>query len=413
MAGNRAMRDCHMTILSRYIFRQTLGATLLILLSLTAVTWVAVALRQLNVVTTEGQDAWVFFKMTLVALPNLMAIIVPVALLIASIHVLNRLNGDSELIIMTAGGAPIWALLKPLIVLAFIVALGISLVNHVVGPWSQHLLSEYITQARTDLIAQVIQPGRFTTPETNLTIHIRDRSATGDLLGLLIHDGRDQTQITSYLADRGQIVKQGGGAFLMMQGGTIVRNGEVGAPPQIVAFDRYAVDLQRFQAHSNSGIVRNARERYTSELWSPNPDDPLYKMGPDRFRSELHDRLAGSLYPFGFVFLALAFVAQAQTTRQSRIYGVVWAFGLAAGGRLLGIGADRLTGASELAIILLYAIPLSAVGLGAIVAHRNMRPRPPSPVARWIENTAAAITVALEAIWRSHISPAATPRARG
>jgi lipopolysaccharide export system permease protein len=402
-----------MTILSRYIFRQTLGATLLILLSLTTVTWVAVALRQLNVVTSEGQDAWVFFKMTLVALPNLMAIIVPVALLIASIHVLNRLNGDSELIVMTAGGAPSWSLLKPLIVLAFIVAIGISLVNHIAGPWSQQLLGAYITQARTDLMAQVIQPGRFTTPEPNLTIHIRDRSVTGDLLGLLIYDGRDPTQITSYLADHGQIVKQDGGAFLMMQGGTIVRNGEAGAPPQIINFDRYAVDLQRFQAHSNSGVARSVRERYTSELWSPDPDDPIYKMGPDRFRSELHDRFAGSLYPFGFVFLALAFVAQAQTTRQSRIYGVVWAFGLAAGGRLLGIGADRLTGASELATILLYAIPLSAVGLGAIVAHRNMQPRPPSPVARWIENTTGAVAEAVAVIWRSHISPETRPRVRG
>jgi hypothetical protein len=47
-------------------------------------------------------------------------------------------------------------------------------------------------------MAQVIQPGRFgrfTTPEPNLMIHIRDRSATDELLGLLIYDGRDQTQV--------------------------------------------------------------------------------------------------------------------------------------------------------------------------------------------------------------------------
>ena len=92
------------TILSRYLFRQTAGAVLLILLSLTGVVWIALALRQLNLVTTQGQDAWVFIQMTLLALPNLMALIAPIALLVASIHVLNRLNGDSELIIMTAGG---------------------------------------------------------------------------------------------------------------------------------------------------------------------------------------------------------------------------------------------------------------------------------------------------------------------
>ena len=44
-------------------------------------------------------------KMTTLALPNLMAIIAPFSLLIASIHTLNRLNGDQELIVLTASGA--------------------------------------------------------------------------------------------------------------------------------------------------------------------------------------------------------------------------------------------------------------------------------------------------------------------
>ena len=44
-----------MRILSRYVFRQTAGALVLILVSLTGVTWIAVALRQLDLMTTEGQ----------------------------------------------------------------------------------------------------------------------------------------------------------------------------------------------------------------------------------------------------------------------------------------------------------------------------------------------------------------------
>ena len=44
-------------------------------------------------------------KMTTLALPNLMAMIAPFSLLIAAIHTLNRLNSDSELIVLTASGA--------------------------------------------------------------------------------------------------------------------------------------------------------------------------------------------------------------------------------------------------------------------------------------------------------------------
>ena len=134
------------------------------------------ALRQLELMTSQGQDAVRFLVMTTLAIPSMLALIAPIALLIACIHVLNRLNGDSELIVMTAGGAPVWSLLKPLGLLAILVALGISLVNHVVGPWSQRTLREYAVLVRTDLIGQVIQPWRFTEPEPKLTLHIRDRA---------------------------------------------------------------------------------------------------------------------------------------------------------------------------------------------------------------------------------------------
>ena len=60
-----------MRILSRYIFRQTAGALMLILVSLTGVTWIAVALRQLELMTTQGQDVLRFLAMTTLAIPSM------------------------------------------------------------------------------------------------------------------------------------------------------------------------------------------------------------------------------------------------------------------------------------------------------------------------------------------------------
>ena len=78
-----------MRIFSRYVFRQAAGSFLLILVSLTGVVWIALALRQFNVVTSEGQDTWMLIKMTSLALPNLMAIIAPFSFLIAALHTLT------------------------------------------------------------------------------------------------------------------------------------------------------------------------------------------------------------------------------------------------------------------------------------------------------------------------------------
>ncbi|MBC8020106.1 MAG: LptF/LptG family permease, partial [Methyloceanibacter sp.] len=212
-----------MTLFGRYLFRQTTNAFLVILLTLTLVIWLATALKELNLITSRGQGFLLFLQMTMLSLPSLMALIAPNAMLMAALYTLDRMNGDSELIVMTAAGAPIWRIGAPLLALASIVALAVLLANVFVTPASMRALRSFITHVRADLISQVIQPGRFSSPETGLTFHIRDRSLNGDLLGLLVHDERDPKQVMSYLADRGRIINNDEGSYLVMLGGYVHR----------------------------------------------------------------------------------------------------------------------------------------------------------------------------------------------
>lgn len=363
-----------MTIVSRYVFRQAAGALLLILSTLSGIVWIALALRQLNVVTSQGQDALTLFKMTTLALPNLMAIIAPVALLIAAIHTLNRLNGDSELIVLTAAGATVWAVARPLILLAVLVAIGVGLVNHFVMPWSLRLLRQYVIEVRTDLLTQVIQPGRFSSPEPNLTFHIRERSLNGELLGLIMHDARDEKQSQSYLAERGVIVKQEPTAYLMMTDGHIIRRTDRNEPAQIVAFDQYAVDLDRFEQKGDDTQEFKPRERYFSELVDPEPGSWYAQRLPGQLRAELHERFANPLYPIAFVLVALAAVGQARSTRQNRVERLVAGFIGAIACRLAGLAVNNIVVLKAGAVPLLYALPLSAMLLSVIVIVRGARP---------------------------------------
>jgi lipopolysaccharide export system permease protein len=348
-----------MTIVSRYVFRQAAGSLLLILLSLSGVVWIALALRQLDVVTSQGQDTLVLLAMTTLALPNLMAIIAPVALLIAAIHTLNRLNGDSELIVLTAAGATVRWIARPLLALAFLVAAGVSLVNHFVMPWSLRLLGDYVLQVRTDLLTQVIQPGRFSSPETNLTFHIRERALNGELLGLIMHDTREPKQHQSYLAERGAIVKQDGGAFLVMSDGHILRR----------------TDLARFEQKAGDGGDLKPRERYFRELIAPEPGSYPAKMGLGQFRAELHERFSNPLYPVAFAMIALALVGQAQSTRQSRIERIVVALFAAVGLRLAGMACSNIVVLNAAAVPVLYALPLVGIAGSALLIARNTQPR--------------------------------------
>jgi lipopolysaccharide export system permease protein len=364
-----------MTTFGRYVLRQATGAFLLIVLSLTGIVWIALALRELSVVTGDGQSGMVLFKMTTLALPNLMAIVAPFALLIAVIHTLNRLNGDSELIVLTASGATIWTVGRPLLLLAAVVMGLVFFVNHFAMPWSLRHLRELILEVRTDLLTQVIQPGKFSSPEQGLTFHIRDRSVNGELQGVLMHDARKAPETRSYLADRAIVVKQGADAYVVMTDGHIVQRNEAGDPAEIIAFEKYAIDLDQFEKKEEEKNDFKPRERYFGELVNPEPDSSYFKTNPGQFRAELHERFANPLYPLAFVLIALASVGQAQSTRQGRAERMVGGFLVASGSRFAGLAVNNLAVISPLAVIGLYGIPLLTCVMALFAVRSGARPR--------------------------------------
>ncbi len=78
--------------IGRYIFRTTLGAFVAVMVSLTALIWVTQALREIELMTDQGQTALVFLQITALVIPNLVVLLAPVALLMATAYVLNKLG---------------------------------------------------------------------------------------------------------------------------------------------------------------------------------------------------------------------------------------------------------------------------------------------------------------------------------
>lgn len=380
-----------MRIFSRYVFRQAASSFLLILVSLTGIVWIALALRQFNVVTSQGQDTWMLIRVTSLAVPNLMAIIAPFSLLIGALHTLNRLNTDSELIVLSAAGSTVWTVARPLLLLAFLVSIFLAFVSHMAQPWSMRLLREYMVQVRSDLLTQVIQPGRFSSPEQDLVFHIRDRSADGELLGLVMHDTRDKSQSQTYLAEHGTIVKQDGTAYLVMSTGHIIRRSDADGPPQIIAFDKYIVDLDQFEPQGDGSGELKPRERYWSELVNPGMDSKLYQSQEGQFRAEINERLVSPLYPIAFAFLIIAFVGQARSTRSSRMQSLVLTFLLGAACRMAGLALNSAVARNPSMLYALYGVPTAAVILSLIVIKRADRQRGRSVILDTLRDLGSAI----------------------
>ena len=366
-----------MTLFGRYMFRQVTNAFLVILLTLTLVVWLATALKELNLITSQGQGIVLFLQMTMLSLPSLMALIAPNAMLMAALYTLDRMNGDSELIVMTASGAPVWRIGAPLLALASLVSIAILLANLLMTPASMRALRSFVTQVRADLIAQVLQPGRFSSPEKGLTFHIRDRSLNGDLLGLLVHDSRDDDQVMSYLAERGRIITNDEGSYLVMLDGYVqrFRSNEKDKDVQMVAFDQNMLDLSEFSPKDNSGKDVRPREMYLGDLISPDMTNKAVQREYGQIRAELHDRFATPLYPLVFTFIAIAFLGHARTTREARWAQIIAAFGIAVGLRVAGLTASNLVAFNAWAVGLVYALPLGAILVAAWTAHVRMSPQ--------------------------------------
>ncbi len=317
-----------------YIFRTTLGAFLVVLVSLTAIIWVTHALREFDLVTTQGQNVLVFLGITSLTIPLLVLVIAPLALVIAVAHVLNKLSTDSEIIVMNAAGMSPWRLFRPFFAMAILVSLLVAAISVYLAPQALRQLRHWITEVRADIVTNIVQPGRFTIIEQGLTFHIRARQPNGQLLDVLLDDQRNDRERITLLAERGHIAKNEHGSYLVLENGSLQRHEAGRRDPEIVRFADNYFDLSQFAAGPQT-IVYSMRERYLWELLRPDPNDPAFKAQQGKARAELHDRILAPLYPFAFVMIAYVFLGAPRTTRESRTWSIL---GVIAGVVLVRVG---------------------------------------------------------------------------
>jgi lipopolysaccharide export system permease protein len=367
--------------IGRYMFRATMGAFLITLVSLTVVIWFTQAMREFDLITSQRQTLLVFVGITGLIIPLLVMMIAPIALVMASAHVINKLSSDSAIIVMNAAGISPWILLRPFLVAAVVVSVFLAVLAAYVSPRSLRALRDWSAQVRADILTNIVQPGRFTTIGGNLTFHIADRRQNGLLVGIFVDDRRDPKEHSTYLAEQGEIVKNDSGSFLVFQGGSIQRLEAGQRDPRIVMFDRYAFDLSQFTG-GNQNVVYTVREKYIWDLIWPKADDPLYATQADQYLSELHDRLSTPLYPIAFVIVAFAFLGPPQTTRQSRSLALMGMIGTVAVLRLVGF-VSVIVGVKVPAVLAVQYVALfAAIGGGLWQIGRGRAVEPAAAVSK-------------------------------
>jgi lipopolysaccharide export system permease protein len=349
-----------MPVIQRYLFRLAGVACLASLFGLTGVIWITQALRDFDLLTSKGQSILIFLSVTAMVLPSLVMIIAPVALFAAVVFTLNKLNGDSELISISAAGMSPWQTMRPFAGLTLITAAFVGIMSLWLMPWGFANLRNILMKVRADFLANIVVEGQFTTLDRGFVFHYRERAPGNGLRGIFIQDRRDPERINTYLAEAGYTVESNGQNFLRLEKGSIQRQQQGSKDPIMVVFDTYAIDLAQFTPDL-AGAPLKPRERSTLNLLLPDRADVYVQRNLGSLRSELHDRIANPLYALVFGAIAFAAVGRVRTTRQGRGASVIAAVLIALAVRLLGVGAAAIASNYAAAVAAQYLLPLTAL----------------------------------------------------
>ena len=302
-----------MTLLQKYFWKQALWPLLITLGALTTLAILTQSLSTLDLIVENRQSALTFFYITLLALPQLIGIILPLAVFIAALYALNRLNMDSEMTVAKSVGSSPWEIANPLLRLACWAMIFHFIINLVLQPLSFREMRQEILSIRTDIAAQMVRAGEFVTPAPGLTFYARNVRPNGEMADVIIRDKRSGEQASTYIAKTGFISRQNQSAVLTLKDGIIQQNEDDGAIRPIF-FESYQLDLSQIMA-LDSTLRLKPSDRFLHELLFPKSELHFGNNYENVLIAEGHARLSTPLYNVALILLAISFMVRGPLQR--------------------------------------------------------------------------------------------------
>ena len=365
-----------MRLIDRYLLRQMLGPTLLATGALTAVALLSQSLAGLDLIVNQRQSAAVFLKITLLYMPQLINMILPIAVFVSALVAFNRLHTEQEIVVCFAGGMSRWRVISPAMRLACTIALFALLMNLFVQPAAFRALREELFAVRTDLASTLVREGEFTEPSPGLTVYTQSVDGAGQMHNMFIHQAKGATTSTTYTAEQGRLARRQGRPVLIMRNGSMQEFSEKGVL-NYLTFDEYVFDLAPM-TDSSELVHFKPSDRFPHELFFPDLTQNWEQRNRKSLLAEGHSRLATPLYNVAFMAMALAAIIGGGFSRLGYGRRIAMMAGLATLTRVIGFVVQAACDDNVWLNVLQYAVPLAALGLSL----RSIFRRPTRPPRR-------------------------------
>ncbi|KPF73946.1 permease [Brevundimonas sp. AAP58] len=361
-----------MTLIQRYLFRQIALPVVGACASLAGIGILSQSLDQLEIIVERGQSVWVMLKLTLLAVPQLFAVILPIGLFVGALIALTRLQREQELTAAYASGMTRWRMIEPGARLAAIVAVVMLVTNVLIQPWAQREARDQAFEIRTDLAALLVEEGRFVQGPNGLTVYVQEIGQNGLLKNLFIYI-EEGDEVTTWDASEARFGRVDGQPVLTMQAGSWQQYSSAGVLQQL-SFDGYVFPLGQYVTDTET-VRYKPSDLYLDQLFEPSAQLIDTAGSRSELMAEGHARLSSPLYALAAMAMALTAIlggAFSRTGYSSRIAKASAAFLLV---RIVGYAVVAASAWNGWLNVFQYLLPIAATALSLQLLFRALKPK--------------------------------------
>lgn len=264
-------------------------------LVLVLVYWVNRAVVLFDQLIANGQSASVFLEFSILSLPNVIRIVLPIAAFAGTLYVVNRLTAESELIVVQATGFSPWRLARPVVCFGLIVALLASILGHFLVPASLRQLAVRSDEIAENMTARLLTEGQFIHPAEQVTFYIGEISPQGGLLNVFLSDARNPNAQVTYTAREALLIRGDNAPTLIMFEGMAQSLDGENRLLSVTRFENFAFDLSGLVDLAGVGGIRPQELGTGVLLRASETTQALTGASRSTLVSEAHERFGNAL----------------------------------------------------------------------------------------------------------------------
>jgi len=280
-----------MTLLFRYLSKKFLIVASSLVVILIASVWLTQSLRFIEIIVNHSVSLGGYFSLIIYLIPDLMATILPIGLLVGGLHVYSKLIMDHEIEAIRSVGLSNTAIAKPLVALGLLGTVLVFFINIYIIPLSFQQFRNQEHQIKNQFSASLIREGAFNLLH-GITAYVRERGPQGEFKGIFIYnphlpEGKSEN-IHTIIAEEGFIHQGPNGVALVLKNGSRQEKDKTTGKTSFFSFDEFVFDLEK-TVKKESPRIAKPYEKSLSELFAEVPGEDEQTQG--RMRAEGHQRL--------------------------------------------------------------------------------------------------------------------------